>query len=304
MRRGLSALLPDAALATLLLTVTFWGVNVSIVKWALGEWQPLAYSFDRFVVGALVFAAWVVAREGSLRVERRDLPLLALAGVVGIAGNQICFMYATRYAPAANVSLLMAAAPAFAALAAWALGQERVTGRHWFGLLVAAAGVALVLHGSGARLDLSAVRGDVLALGMAATWATYSVLIRPLMARYSPARISAIVAVIGTPLLLPFAWGQVLSQDYGQLSTRAWGAIVYSLLFSFVITNVLWFRAVHRGGASRATAVLTLQPFIGALAALALLDERVTVEMWAGGLVIVGGIALTRRRARIVAPDG
>jgi drug/metabolite transporter (DMT)-like permease len=296
-------LVPDRVLATIVLVIAFWALNVTIVKWALGQWLPLAYSFDRFVVGTILFAGWVLLREGSLRVQRADLPMLACAGAVGIFGNQIAFMYATTYTSATTVSLLMATAPGFAALAAWVLGHERVTRRHWIGLGVAAAGTVLVLRGSGARLDLTSLRGDLCALAMGASWALYSVLIRPLMGRYSASRISAIVLVVGTPMILPFAWSQVARQDYGSLTTGAWAAVVYSLFFSLLFTNILWFGAVHRGGAARATAVLPLQPFLGALFALLFLGERVTPLEWIGGLVIVAGIGFTRLRGSRPGPE-
>ncbi len=285
-------------LPAVLTAVTFWSLNFTVVKWGLDEWKPLAYSFDRYAVGTVLFAAWVLVREGSLRVRRADVPLLVVAGAVGIFGNQVAFMYATASTSAATVALLMAVTPALTALAALLLGQERVSARHWVGLLAAAAGAALVLHGSGASLTFASMRGNLLALLMAVTWAMYTVLVAPLMGRYSASRISALVLLVGTPLMLPFAWTQVVGQDYGSLSVGAWGAVTYSLLFSLVLTNILWFGAVHQGGASRASVLLNLQPFLGALFALALLGEAVGGEQWLGGLVIVAGILITQRAGR------
>ncbi len=47
-----------------------------------------------------LFAGFVLAREGTLRIARRDVPLLLLASLFGIFLNQLCFMYATVYAEA------------------------------------------------------------------------------------------------------------------------------------------------------------------------------------------------------------
>jgi len=288
----------DAVLGSLVLTNALWGTNVSVVKWAIGQWHPLAYSVLRFVIGTAVFALWVFLRERSLRVERRDLPLLALCGAIGIFGNQIGFMYAVRYAPATTVSLLMITSPMFAALLAIALGHERVGWRHWAGIGIAGAGLVLVLRGSGASLDLTSLRGDLFGLLMSASWGCYSVLIRPLMARYSASRISVMVLIVGTPMMLPFAWGQITSQDFGSISAGGWAALVYSLFFSLVFTNIMWFGAIHSGGAARATALLPLQPVIGAVVAAIFLGERIALLELAGGVIVVVGILLTRRDAR------
>ena len=63
-----------------------------------------------------------------------------------------------------------------------------------------------------------------------------------------------------------------------------------------MVTNLLWFRALHRIGASRATLVANLQPFVAAVFALVLLSERMTVLQVLGGLLIAGGILIARRR--------
>jgi drug/metabolite transporter (DMT)-like permease len=285
----------DRVVAMLGTTIVFWSLNITIVKSVVDEWEPLAYSVDRFVVGTAIFAVWVYLREGSIRVARSDLPFLALAAAIGIAANQIGFMYAERSTSATTISLLMATTPAFAAVTGIFFG-EHVTRLHWAGITVAALGTVLVLVGGPGRLDFSSAKGDLFALLMAGSWGVYSAMIRPLMTRYSAARISVVVLCLGTPMMLPFAFNQIVGQHYGALSAGAWGAIVYSLFFSLVFTNILWFTAIHRGGAAKATAVLPLQPFLGAFFAYLLLGERLAVLQLAGGAVIVAGIVLTRIR--------
>ena len=66
-----------------------------------------------------------------------------------------------------------------------------------------------------------------------------------------------------------------------------------------MITNILWFRSLHRIGASRATLVGNLNPFVAAVFALMLLDERMTLIQVAGGALIAGGILLARRRTHV-----
>src|SRR5215211_6552847 len=113
--------------------------------------------------------------------------------------------------------------------------------------------------------------GDLLAVATAATWAGYSILVAPLMRRYSPYRISAIVLVAGCVPLLVLASGQIASQDFGLLGALAWAAIVFATLGPLVLTNVLWFRAVHVVGPSRATLFANIQPFVAAIFALTIL---------------------------------
>ncbi|MEX1357767.1 MAG: DMT family transporter, partial [Gaiellaceae bacterium] len=138
--------------------------------------------------------------------------------------------------------------------------------------------------------------GYLLSVATAATWAAYSILIAPLMRRYSPYRISAIVLLIGCVPLLTLASRQIATQDFAGLGGLAWAAIVFATLGPLVLTNVLWFRAVSIVGPSRATLFANIQPFIAAVFALLILSERLTMLQVAGGFAIGAGILLSRRR--------
>lgn len=278
------------------MTISCWALNVIVVKWAVGQWSPLTYSFWRLCIGAVLALAIVKATEGSIGIERRDVPLVVGSALIGIVINQLGFMYATTYTTATTISLVLASIPAFAAVTASLMGHERIGQRHWMGIGVAALGTAIVLEGGPGELDLTSLRGDLLALIAAATWGIYSVLVRPLFTRYSPNRVSTVVLCAALPMMAVVSAPQVVSQDYGSITAGGWGALLFSVFFGLVFTNILWFGAIHRGGAARATAVMPIQPFLGALFAFVLLDETVTWLQIAGGVVVVLGIWLTRRR--------
>ena len=96
-----------------------------------------------------------------------------------------------------------------------------------------------------------------------------------------------LIALVGFP--------QAAGQDYG-LGWEVWGLLAFATLGPLVVTNVLWFRSLHRIGASRATLVANLQPFVAAVFALVLLSERMTLLQALGGVLIAGGILTARRR--------
>jgi drug/metabolite transporter (DMT)-like permease len=211
-RRGRWA---DTATVLALITIAMWALNIPVSKLALDDWEPLAFSLVRFGVGGLIYAVWVLAREGSLRVERRDWPMFAAGGLIGIFLNQIGYMYALEKTTASTVVLIMATTPIWTALVARTLGWECVKPLFWLAIAVATFGVLLVLWGSGGTIEVESIQGDLLALLMAITWGTYSVIVRPLMDRYSPAHVSAVMMLIGTVPLLAFGGPQLARQDWG-----------------------------------------------------------------------------------------
>jgi drug/metabolite transporter (DMT)-like permease len=284
---------PDPADGMLVAANVIWSLNYATTKYAFERWSPIAFSGLRFATAGIALAILVRWREGGLGVERRDVRLVVVCGIVGIFLNQLTFTYAVDYTAAANVALILASAPAFAAVFAVMLGHERVRPAHWLALGLSLIGVGLVVMG-GSNLSGFSLRGDLLAVGAALTWAGYTVLLRPLLGRYSAARISALVILIGAVILAPVTVVQVANQDFGSLGGLRWGAWVYSTIGPLLVTNWLYFRALHRVGAARATLYMYLQPFLGAVFAAWLLGEKLVAIQLIGGAVIVGGVALGR----------
>src|SRR5512134_1495314 len=176
----------------LLTTIGLWALNLTISRYILVHgFQPIAYGSVRYGLAALVFASLTLAVERSLRISRRDLPLVLGAAAV-LYLNQIGFVYALRTTTASVLALILGATPIFAALAGLALGTERLSSRFWAGALLSFSGVALVALASGGELS-GDLGGVLLGILTAATWAAYSMLVTPLMRTYSASRISSVV---------------------------------------------------------------------------------------------------------------
>jgi drug/metabolite transporter (DMT)-like permease len=276
--------------------VLFWSFNFVAVKYALSHgFEALSFGALRFVLAAGIFAAFTTWHEGTLRLERRDvLPVAGLAGL-GIAVNQLSFVYSIDLTESvATVALLFGTMPIWVALIASLFRVEKLRPRHWLAAVVSFAGVALVASGSSGELggDLG---GILLGLLAVSTWAAYSVAVGPLMRRYSPYRISAVVLLAGCVPLLAASARDLVQQDWSAIDGLAWAGLFYALFFSLVVTNILWFTAIEKVGAARSSLYANLQPFLGALFAFLILSEGLSAVQVAGGAVIAAGIVLARR---------
>jgi drug/metabolite transporter (DMT)-like permease len=114
------------------------------------------------------------------------------------------------------------------------------------------------------------------------------------LGRYSPYRISGLVLLPMTALLLLTSIGALGAQDYGRVGTIDWLALAYAIVGPLVITNVLWFTAIRRVGPSRATLFANLQPFLAVLFAVVLLSESLGALQVVGGVLIGIGILIGR----------
>lgn len=280
--------------AMLLTTVCLWALNFTASKYVLDHgFRPLTYSGIRYTLAALIFLAIVLPRERSLRIERRDLPLVGGA-IVLLFLNQIGFVFAVDLTTATTVALLFGTLPIFTALIASIVGMEQLSGRFWIAATLSFGGVALVTIGSGNSVS-SNLGGDLLAIMSSAMWGGYSVALAPLMRRYSPYRLSAIFLVAVSIALLAAGAPQLADQSL-DLSGLVWLSFAYAVIGPLVITNLLWFSAIDRVGPSRASLFANLQPFLAALIALLLLHENLTRLQVAGGMLIAAGIVFSRGR--------
>jgi drug/metabolite transporter (DMT)-like permease len=278
----------------LLSTVLIWSFNITVTRYVLTHgFRPLAYASIRYGAAALLCLVLTVALDGSPSIGgRRSLALLAGAALM-LCLNQFAFVYALKLATGTTVALLLGTMPIFTALVSFAVGLERPTARLWTAALITFGGVALVAIGSGG--DLSAhLGGDLLALSLALTWSVYSVVIAPLMRRYSPYRISALMLVAVSVPLAAAGSPQLAHQDYGGLGRLVWIALVFATVGPLVVTNILWFKAIDRVGPSRATLVANLQPFVAAIFAYLILSEHIKTIQIAGGVAILAGILFGR----------
>jgi drug/metabolite transporter (DMT)-like permease len=292
---------PNADLM-LLATVCLWALNFTVSKYILDHgFHPLAYSSTRYACAGLIFAGITLAWEGSLRIARRDLPIIVFSTAV-LFGNQLSFVYALRFTTATTVALIFGTLPIFTALFARGSGVEQLPLRFWIAAALSFAGVALVALGSRGNVS-SDLKGDVLAVIGSATWAAYSVAIGPLMRRYSPFRLSTVFLLAATLALLVAGSRQLADQSF-HFGALVWIGFAFAVLGPLVITNLLWFTAIDRVGPSRASLFANLQPFLAALVALALLSEPITTVQIGGGVAIAGGIVLASRRGPVPVPPG
>jgi drug/metabolite transporter (DMT)-like permease len=282
-------------------TVLLWALNSTITRYVVTHgFHPLAYATTRYFAATALFWAFTYARERSFRIALRDLRLVLLAALV-VFCNQLCFVYSVDKTSAATVTLFLGATPIFIGVLASVIGLERMGRGFWLATLASLVGVGFVASGSGGFSGK--IVGDGLALMTAATWAAYSVLITPLMRRYSPFRISSLILAFGwIPLAIAGA-RQTADQSF-HFGTLMWVCFGFAVIGPLFLTNILWFTAISRVGPSRASLFSNLQPIFGVLFALVLLNEHLTGWEVVGGVAILGAVLLERSKRPVPEPPG
>ena len=147
-----------------LLTVAFiYGANYTIAKNVLDQnfLQPNGFILLRVMSGFVLFHMihFLVIKE---KVERKDIGLLALCGLFGIAINQLFFFKGLGATSPIHASLIMVVTPIIVLFISSVYLKERISIKKILGIAIGMLGAMfLILNGDKSNDTMSSILGDV-----------------------------------------------------------------------------------------------------------------------------------------------
>jgi drug/metabolite transporter (DMT)-like permease len=289
----------------LLAVVVVWAGSFSVIKALLDRgFEPVDIAILRYAIAAPGFALILWLAGGLPGLTRRDALRVAAAGLLVVIGYHLSLNIGTQYTTSGVAALVVALSPGLTLALAIAVGLERFFVRRLLGLAVALVGVAIVVSlGTGDELSLQGVKGPLIVLGAPLAFALYNVLLKPLLGRHDLLALTAATSLVGMIGLAPFVRSSTLDTVSG-ISAEEAVFVLYLGLAATFLGYIAWNVGLRGLGPTRAvTYTYGVSPLAVTIGALAL-DERVTVWLALGGVLVVGGIALAqssagaRRRAR------
>ncbi len=286
-----------SAAGLMLLVITIWALNLSLIKISLVEIAPLPFNGIRLLLASLVLLIALVVMEGNLRIERRHLLRILLLSLSGHTLYQYLFIEGFALTTASNSALILGTSPILISLISSFNKHERLRWSGWLGIVLGASGAYLVITGrvGGMHMSLRTWRGDLLVFLGVVLWALYSVSARPLLKIYSPLKFTALTMGIGSLAFFPLALRPLSHFSFPGISFKAWFSLAFSGAMALSLAYVLWFVSIKWVGNSRTAVFSNLQPVLAILLAHLLLKEALTSSLLAGTSLILCGIYFTRR---------
>jgi drug/metabolite transporter (DMT)-like permease len=281
----------------LILLALVWGVNFPLLKAVLTELGPLALNALRFPLAALVLAAALRSRRRRRPLERRDVPRILALAAVGHVAYQLAFIHGIDGTRAGNASLILATTPVWALILSAVRGHEEVGLLLRVGVGATLVGMVLVVLGRGEAVGvgLDTLRGDVLMVAAALLWAVYTVGGRRPVGRYGSLRVTAWTLWAGTPAVVVAGLPQLRTTDWATVPAWAWAGTAFSGLFAVALAYLIWYRSVQTVGTARTAVASNGVPVVALVTAWIWLGETPTGLQLAGAMVILAGLAATRR---------
>ncbi len=274
---------------TALLVVTIWGGNFIAMRAGALDIPPYFLLGLRLAVAGLALVWFLRSPRGIV------LPLILIAFTMTTLHFGLALV-GLQYVDAGTGAIAMQTAVPFAALIAWLLFREPLGWRRAAGMVVAFAGIVVLMGVPriGARLDM-------LALMMLSAFFFSVATIQ--IKRLGPQDFMSLngwVSIFGAL----FAFGVSLAVETGQvaaLGEARWPALIgifYMALVASVFGQGLWYRLLPRYDTNQVMPFTLLVPVLGVLFGMLLLDEAPSWRIVTGGLVTVAGVSMIVFRSR------
>ena len=272
-----------------LLSALLFGASTPLAKVLLASIDPWLLAGLLYLGAGIGLAALRLCQSAlgksraEARLQRRDLPWLALVVLAGGIAGPLFLMFGLTRTDAASASLLLNLEGLATMLIAWTVFRENADRRLLIGALAVLAGAVVLSWQGAATLDLGA---GLIALACLC-WGIDNNLTRKLAAA-DPIQI-AMIKGLGAGLVnlsIALALGSDMPATMTVLTSGAIGFLGYG------VSLTLFILALRHLGAARTGAYFAAAPFVGAGLAVVLLAEPVSAQLVGGAVLMAAGLWL------------
>jgi drug/metabolite transporter (DMT)-like permease len=257
-----------------------FGLGVPVTKILLEDWvSPMTYMAVRCLGAAIIF--WIIAAfMKSEHVERHDLLVIMVGGLMGVVVSQTLTAWALNYTSPVYFSLIATLTPVAVMLMAALFIGERITGLKFLGVLLGIGGaVLMVVMGQTSGSGSNDLLGITLAILSVLTWAIYMIITRKVAQKYTPVTQMKYVFLISAVVTVPLAWPELSAQPLFSAETFGWdGALEmgFIVLGATVLGYFLIPFAMKSLSATTVSIYTNLQPMVASFVAIFIGQDRLT----------------------------
>jgi drug/metabolite transporter (DMT)-like permease len=282
----------DARVAlAIAVTTLLWASAFVAIRSARTHYAPAPLALGRLLVGCVALSAMMAAQRLALP-RARELPAIVACGVLWLGVYNVALNQGERLVDAGTAAMLVNVAPILIALLASFVLRERISRWLLVGLAVAFAGAVVIAISSAHQHG--GLGGVLLCLLAAAAYSVAVTLQKPVLARVSPIALTWAACIAGTVVCLPFAPALVNELRAAPASSTL--LVVFLGVGPTAIAFSTWAYALSRSSMARQGATTYLVPPLVIALSWLTLGEVPGLAAMAGGVVCLGGVALTRRR--------
>lgn len=287
----------------LVLAPVIWGGMFPVAKAVLPTVDPFTTTAIRYGLGALLFLAILLLREGraAFRFEGSVRRLL-IYGTVGFAGFNMLAYSGLAHTRPEHASVIMAMMPMITVLVSWVRSGQRPATFTLLTVALAFFGVFLVVTNGNPEhaLQNGELSGDLLLLSAAVCWVTYT-LGASAFPSWSALRYTTLSCFLGTISILVITTGLVLHGDIqlpslSLIAGLGW-EFSYLVVLGAVVAVLSWNTGIRIVGAINGVLFINLVPVTAFLIGLTQGDDF-SVDELTGALLVIGALVANNLYSR------
>lgn len=274
----------------LLVSAVIFGINYWVSKWLTDSIPVEAIVMLRVIGAGLLF--WLLSLfRTKENIPKRDLILLAGAGFLGIAVNQIFFFSGIKLSNPVDVSIIHVTNPFFVLVFSLLFLKARLKKNQIIGLILGATGAIILILRSG-QLDFTraTLTGNLLIIVNTISYAGYLVMSKPLLNKYSSVTVMKWISLWGAIFVLPYGANEMLTLNYSNISINTWYSLFYLIVLVTFFAYLFSAYALKNLSTTVVSFYIYLQPMIVAFIALAIGQAKPSLYHLAASIFIFSGV--------------
>ena len=265
-----------------------WGSAFVFIKIAAPAIGAVGLVFLRLVLASLLLGALFISKQHFKMIKENIFPII-LIGATNVALPFYCFSYAALEINASTMAVINGSTPLFAFLFSilWLNFQFK-----WFqflGILIGMSGLVVFVGYESLEFKLFPMFMAMIGAAMYGLSMNYIYKLNVV----DTGVMAAVTMVAATIMIAPFLLLDPIIMDNWDL--KVVGSVIFLGVFCTGLAYLPYFILIKRVGPISTSLVALLVPIFGMLWAYLLLQEKITLVMLTGCILIIGGVVLTSR---------
>lgn len=282
-----------------LLVVIVWGANFTVIKLGLNGMPPMLLAALRYIFSALPAIAFIKPPSVGWKY------IVAYGMTVGV-GQFSCLFYAMNIGMPAGVSSVVLQSQAFfTPIFAAVLLKESLKTFQLIGLLVAGVGLCLIGGNIGVNgLSIIPFGAFVLTLIAAAFWGSSNIIIRYASQKTNSEgkTLDMLSMVVWSSLVSPLPFliialildtPKTLLYSLSNLNRLSLFSVLYLAFCATLFGYGMWNKLLAKYSTGKVAPLSLLVPVTGLITAQIVLNEKLSIMQWVGGIVIILGLVIS-----------
>jgi drug/metabolite transporter (DMT)-like permease len=285
----------------LLATNFFFGINFSAVQHITKNLVgPFALNVIRVGVCTILFWALLALYPQKAGIQKKHIGRFILCAITGVVINQALFIKGLSLTLSIHASLLILVTPILITVAATFLAKEGLSTLKIAGLMAGIGGAAMLAlhkesHGSGQNILL----GDIFIIINSISYTFYFIMVKQLMAAYTPLHVIRWVFTLGLPFIALIGYNEFIQINWPAFVLTDWLALFLIVIGATFFAYLFNLYGISKLGASVTGAYIYTQPVFATIIAISFLNESLTIyKCMAATLIITGVILVSKKRTQ------